>query len=137
MRHFGLFAACAVAMLIAPLAFGGGLLGVFQGTIVKSSSLNAKTQEQWVYVQSRSGSVRKVNIAKALVEYDESIPAKLRLKNPAESLRLATEVRITAEQDRTSDGDGDWQAQHVLILPVKASIHDKGKVPPRKVITTS
>src|SRR2546423_8534985 len=102
-----------------------GLLGVFQGTIVKSSRLNAKTKERWLYVQSRNGSVRKVNIAKALVEYDDDVPAKQRNRQPAEGLALDTEVRITAEQDRNRDGSGDWQAEHVLILAPRAPAKTK------------
>jgi len=123
MRRLALLSLCL--LISACLVHSEGLLGVFQGTIVKSSRLNAKTKERWVYVQSRNGSVRKVNIAKALVEYDDDVPAQQRNKQPAEALGLDTEVRITAEQDRNSDGSGDWQAKHVLILAPRAPARTK------------
>ena len=116
---------CCLTFLLATNTPASGLLGVFQGKIVKAYSLDSKTHERWVYVQSRSGSVRKVNIARALVEYDADVPAKERLKNPSQSLHMATEVRITAEQDRTNDGSGDWQAKNVLILAPKEPVKNK------------
>src|SRR5207302_1577115 len=84
MRRLVLF--CLCLLISAGSAHSDGLLGVFQGTIVKSSRQNAKTKERWLYVQSRNGSVRKVNIAKAVVEYDDDVPTKQRSKQPAESL---------------------------------------------------
>ena len=141
-----------IAVLLATSGLvSAGLLGVFQGKIVKSSAVNSGSKsksappEHWLYVQSRNGSVRRVNIAKALVEYDDDVPAKQRHKNPAESLRLATEVRITAEQDHTDDGSGDWQAKHVLILapiapvqnpPVEKKTGPAKTGPTRGVVTT-
>ena len=101
---------------------------------MKASRTDSKTQERWVFVQSRSGAVRKVNIAQALVEYDEAVPASQRHKNPAESVALAAEVRITAEQDRTADGSGDWQAKRVLIL---ARSPAKDKTSPSKGLTAT
>ena len=96
---------------------------------MKASRTDSKTQERWVFVQSRSGPVRKVNIAQALVEYDEAVPARQRHKNPIESVGLAAEVRITAEQERTADGSGNWQAKRVLIL---ASTSAKEKSSPSR-----
>ena|SRR5579864_1721107 len=132
MRRSGLIGICVIALFSATTHLASaGLLGVFQGKIVKSSAVNSGSKsksappEHWLYVQSRNGSVRRVNIAKALVEYDDDVPAKQRHKNPAESLRLATEVRITAEQDHTDDGSGDWQAKHVLILAPSAPVEKK------------
>ena len=136
MRRSGLVSLCVIAMLLAgPRQGSAGILGVFQGKIVKATSVNAgsksktKLPQHWLYVASRNGSVRRVNVARATVEYDDDVPAKQRHKNPAESLRLATEVRITAEQDHTDDGSGDWQAKHVLILaptlPAKNKEGDK------------
>src|SRR5438105_126206 len=123
MRRFVLLVLCI--LICSGAAHADGLLGVFQGTIVKSSRPNAKTHERWLYVQSRNGSVRRVNIAKAPVEYDDDVPAKQRNKQPAEALGLDTEVRITAEQDRNSDGSGDWQAKHVLILGPRSPARTK------------
>jgi hypothetical protein len=149
MRRSGLFVACFIALLLTPPRHASaGLLGVFQGKIVKASTIHSgaksksKTPARWLYVQSRNGSVRRVNVTKALVEYDDDVPAKQRRKNPAESLRLSTEVRITAEQDRTDDGSGDWQAQHVLILAPTTPAENKpgpGKARPATtpgVVTT-
>ena len=78
--------------------------------------------------------MRKVNIAQALVEYDEAVPARQRHKNPIESVGLAAEVRITAEQERTADGSGNWQAKRVLIL-ARASAKEKS-YPPRGLAAT-
>jgi hypothetical protein len=132
MRRSGLISVCFFALFLAATNLASaGLLGVFQGKIVKSTTdhpppSSSKLPQHWLYIESRNGSVRRVNVSSARVEYDDDFPPKHRRRNPADALRLRAEVRITAEQDHTDDGSGDWQAQEVLILaPVAAQDRKK------------
>lgn len=93
----------AGVLVLSPVA-QGKILGVFQGTIIKAS-------KQYLCVQGKSGFVRKVNVAHAVVEYDEQFPARGRRAHPTDGLKVAALVRITAEQKNQS-----WQASEVLIL---------------------
>jgi hypothetical protein len=96
------------ALALCPAA-DGKILGVFQGKIIKASSVcDAK---RYLYVQGKSGFVRKVNVSHATVEYDDDFPAGGRSKHPSDALQVATLVRITAEQKNQS-----WLATEVLIL---------------------
>ena len=67
-----------------------------------------------MYVQGKNGSIRRANIAKAVIEYDDDYPQAKRLKIAADSLIKAAVVRVTAEQDAAKDGE--WQATNVLIV---------------------
>lgn len=82
--------------------------GVFQGKIVTPK----RPKRGWLIVLSKNGFLRQVEVAKAHVEYDDDFPAKERRKHPAESLRPATIIRVTAQQGR----DGEWHAKHILIV---------------------
>jgi hypothetical protein len=99
-------------VLLIGAASAGSITGVFQGKIVQTPA--AKSKAKWLYVQGRNGAIRRANIAHAVVQYDEDYPAAKRRKRPAESLLQAIEVRVTAEQDETKDGE--WHATNVLIL---------------------
>jgi hypothetical protein len=122
----------ATALLLLALALcpisDAKILGVFQGKIIKATA--TKAGKQWVYVQGKTGFVRKVDIAKAVVEYDDDFPVEARVATPAQALKVSAEVRITAQQRKDV-----WLADEVLILapnpaenPKKAAslrLHDK------------
>lgn len=106
--------------LAASSAFAGSITGVFQGTVVQVPAAKSQAQgssksaPRWMYVQGKNGSIRRANIAKAVIEYDEDYPQAKRHKQPAESLIKAAVVRVTAQQDQAKDGE--WQATNVLIV---------------------
>jgi hypothetical protein len=105
---------CATAAIAASAA-----LGVFQGEIVKPP----QTQDsKWLFVQSRNGNLRRVDISKAKVDYDQSIPQARRHKAAKEDLRPSVLVRIVADQDE----QGEWQAKNVVILSLEPQ-HPKGR----------
>lgn len=80
------------------------ITGVFQGKIIKASA-------RYLYVQGKTGFVRKVDVATASVEYDDDFPAKGRLKKPSDALKVSANVLVRAEQRK-----GNWKASEVLIL---------------------
>lgn len=104
-------------VLVGVLALGAPvhakILGVFQGKIIKAS-------KRFLYVQGKSGFVRKVNVAHATVEYDDNFPAAGRAAHPVDELKVATLVRVTAEQK-----NDNWQASEVLILAPESAPGDK------------
>jgi hypothetical protein len=106
MRASGLLFAFAV--FVAPLM--AAAIGMFQGNVVHPDGTDASPK--WLYVESHSGQLRRVNISRATVSYDEGIPQRMRAKKAADSLASATKVRVTAEQDP----DGEWQGKEVVIL---------------------
>jgi hypothetical protein len=103
----------AIALLVLSLLFcpvsEAKILGVFQGKIIKTSA--TKAGKQWLYVQGKTGFVRKVDVAKAVVEYDDDFPVEARVAKPAQALTVSAEVRITAQQKKDV-----WLADEVLIL---------------------
>lgn len=98
-----------VALLLLCPAVDAKILGVFQGTIVKTPSPTGG--KRYLLIQGKSGFVRKVDVTKATVEYDEDFPTAIRSARPAEALTLRTEVRVTAQQKKDV-----WLADEVLIL---------------------
>jgi hypothetical protein len=103
----------AVLLLLTTLVFcplsEAKILGVFQGKIIQKTS--TKSGRQLVYVQGKNGFVRKVDVARAVVEYDEDFPVETRLAKPAQALTVSAEVRITGQQKKNV-----WLAEEVLIL---------------------
>lgn len=97
-----------LTFVLSPLA-DAKILGVFQGKIIRK--LPTRSGKQWVYVEGKSGFVRKVDIAKAVVEYDDDFPTEARVAKPAQALTVSAEVRITAQQKKDV-----WLADEVLIL---------------------
>ena len=114
MRYSRLLAVTTLALCLWPVstAFAGSSTGVFEGRIVQLPKANSRVK--WLYVQGKNGAIRRANIAKAVVEYDEDYPAGKRHKRAADSLGQTIEVRVTAEQDEAKDGE--WQATNILIL---------------------
>lgn len=87
-----------------------GVPGTFRGTVVKGPD----HQRGWIYVAGRNDTLRKVEITRATVSYNESVPVRLRAKTPKQSLVEGTEVRVTAEPDN----HGAWFATEIEILRV-------------------
>ena len=103
MRRLRLLCLLSVTAFVSP-AFAGSITGVFQGTVVQLPSAKAQAKTKWLYVQGKNGVIRRANIAKAVIEYDDDFPAKHRHKLASESLIKAAVVRVTAEQDEARDG---------------------------------
>ena len=91
------------------VAVSAGTPGSFRGTIVDGPHSGEKN---WIYVQGRNGMARRVDISRARVIYDESVPTAGRLAKPEDALISGAEVRVTAEQG----SDGEWKASRVEIL---------------------
>lgn len=110
MRGRSSFAGVLIALLMILCAAAlAGTPGSFRGTVVETDQ---QTIPGWIYVQGRNGAIRRVEISRARVDYDDSVPAASRNRKPQEALVAGTEVRITAEQG----GDGEWRATIVEIL---------------------
>src|SRR3954468_15269813 len=110
MRPLRLLAVLALTSFFSSV-FAGSITGVFQGTVVQLPSAKSQTRTKWLYVQGKNGVIRRANIAKAVIGYDDDFPAKRRHKLASESLIKAAVVRVTAEQDEARDGE--WQATNV------------------------
>lgn len=102
-----------VGVLVLGAPAHAKILGVFQGKIIKAS-------KRYLYVQGKSGFVRKVNVTHAVVEYDDDFPAGGRAAHPSDELKVATLVRVTAEQK-----NDNWQASEILILAPESAPGDK------------
>jgi hypothetical protein len=119
-------------ILASVLASQGRILGVFQGQIVRGPYVHDKGK--WLVVQSRNGYVRKVEISRANIEYEEDFPASARRTKAEESLVEAIEVRITAERANSGKGDGDWKATEILILNPKTPGTERTSVAYKPVV---
>jgi hypothetical protein len=92
-----------------------GTPGSFRGTIVDTPQ--GAAAKNWIYVQGRNGMARRVEISRARVTYDESVPAANRRGDPVDALTPGVEVRVTAEQGT----DGEWRASRIEILKAAVS----------------
>lgn len=99
-----------LAVLVLSAWTNAGTPGSFRGTIVDGPQASAG--KHWIYVQGRNGMARRVDISRAQVTYDESVPASTRLAKPENALTPGAEVRVTAEQD----DNGEWRASRIEIL---------------------
>jgi hypothetical protein len=97
-------------LLLFSISLSAGTPGSFRGTVVDGPP--SGSEKQWIYVQGRNGMARRVEISRATVSYDESVPAATRLPRPKDALVAGAEVRVIAEQG----SDGEWQATRVEIL---------------------
>lgn len=102
------------ALIIVLAILAAATPGSFRGTIVD----NPNAAKGWIYVQSRNGTARRVEISRAKILYDDDVPTAERLLKPEEALLPGTEVRVTAEQD----SDGEWHATQVEILKTGVSL---------------
>ena len=98
--------ATSVLCLLADAATPGS----FRGTIVEGDK--GAPESGWLYVRSKNGSLRRVDISQAAVDYDETVPAAERKPSAREQLVIGAEVRVTAEQTN----DGEWRASRIEII---------------------
>lgn len=66
----------------------------------------------FVYLKARNGNMRKVEMTKAVIAYDDSVPKEQQTTAAREALKPGVDVRITAEQE----GDGEWHASRIDIM---------------------
>ncbi len=92
-----------------------GTPGIFQGRIYQPAS--SSVPQGWIFVLGRNHMLRKVEISQATVVYAESVPTGQRADHPHSALVDGTEVRITAEQDKS----GEWRASRVEIIKLSRS----------------
>jgi hypothetical protein len=103
---------CVLIVFSCAVAAWAGVVGVFQGRIVRPTGV--KAEDGILYVRARNGMARKVRVEKAVIEFDEDVPKSQRRKDPARSLCDDTLIRVTAEQ--SDKEDGEWKALNILIL---------------------
>ena len=108
------------ALLVAcVLSLTAEVSGTFRGIIVHAPK--GEATQGWIYVAGRNGNLRRAEVSHAHVLYADSVPLRLRAKDPEQSLKEGAEVRVTASQD----GDGEWRASRVEILKVREFHHRK------------
>ena len=106
----GIFVALFV-LLFPVLSFA--TVGSFRGVIVPGPS----QQAGWIWVRGAHSTLRKVEVSRAEVVYDKTVPSSDRQRQPKMSIKMGVEVRVTAELD----GGGVWRATKVEILNLKAA----------------
>jgi len=74
------------------------------------------TDDQWIYVQSKNGVLRHVDISSAQVTYEAGVPRERRQNPAVRALRPGVKIRVTAQQD----ANGEWRASQVEITGVSA-----------------
>jgi hypothetical protein len=99
---FMIFGLCLVAMAGTP--------GTFRGVLVEGPT--SSRSDGWVFVKGKNGMLRKVEIQRADVHYEESFPQAKRKGTPKAALKPGIEVRVTATQGT----DGEWHASEVEIV---------------------
>ncbi len=97
-------------MLLLSAAALAGTPGSFRGVIVNGPE--AERHEGWIFVKGKNGMLRRVEIAKATVAYDDTYPTEKRVQSPRVALKPGIEVRVTASQGT----DGEWHAIRVEIM---------------------
>jgi hypothetical protein len=92
------------------LALLAGTPGTFRGVLVEGPT--SSRADGWVFIKGKNGMLRKVEIRRADVRYEESFPEEKRKRTPKSALRPGIEVRVTAIQG----SDGEWHASEVEIV---------------------
>jgi hypothetical protein len=110
--------ACGLALTTSHAA------AFFEGTIVAPPAEHLRAG--WVYVLGRNRSVRAVDVSRAELAYDDSVPKSGRCEHPAE-LPEGAQVEVEAEINDA----GEWIASRVqvLSLPVTKSTKTANPVP--------
>ncbi len=99
-----------LSILFLAVCTWAGTPGSFRGVLVNGPE--SQRHDGWIFVKGKNGMVRRVDIAKAEVRYDESYPQEQRSSIPRVTLKPGIEVRITATQGK----DGEWHATSVEIM---------------------
>ena len=99
-----------LAILFVMPLMGAKTPGIFRGVLMEIPQGEPTTG--FVYLRARNGNMRKVEIAKAVIAYDASVPKEQQTTAPSDALKPGADVRITAEQE----GDGEWHASRIDIM---------------------
>jgi hypothetical protein len=99
-----------VTLWLMALPLLAGTPGTFRGVLVEAPS--ASHTDGWIFVQGKNGLLRKVEITRAAVHYEETFPPEKRKNSAKASLKPGIEVRVTA----TQGNDGEWHASEVEIV---------------------
>jgi hypothetical protein len=89
--------------------------GIFQGKVVDPPADEA-VRPGWIFVQGGNHSLRRVEIAHAVIVFGQQVPSSQRRKCGPECLESGQEIRVTANQDSA----GEWRASRVEILRLAA-----------------
>ncbi len=108
MMKRALFVVSTVFLLC--LSAAAGTPGTFRGVLVEGPA--ATHVDGWVFVKGKNGMLRKVEIKRADVRYEDTFPEEKRKKIPRAALKPGIEVRVTA----TQGSDGEWHASEVEIV---------------------
>jgi hypothetical protein len=87
--------------------------GSFRGKVIEFPT-GKGSASGLIFVMGRNGALRRVQVGSARVSYDQHIPTKFRHKQPNESLKHGTDIRVEAEEN----GHGTWRARTIQILGV-------------------
>lgn len=115
----------AVLLLTSLQSFG--VSGSFRGTLIGTPAKHGKAR--FILVKSKNGQTRHVDISKAKVVYEETVPDTDRKKTPEASLTPGIDVRVTGELD----AQGEWRASEVEIVgPDQPADDEEGMPDPRE-----
>ena len=84
-------------------------VGNFSGRLV--SGPEGDSTHHWIYVLGNKGSIRRVDVSGAAVEYGSGFRKGDRRSDARESLRAGAQVHVTAAQNAT----GEWKASRVTV----------------------
>ncbi len=104
-------AASLVLLLVSP-AFASTPAS-FRGKVIEFPN-EKRSAPDLIFVMARNGALRRVQVGKARVSYDEHIPARLRYRQHSQGLKHGAEVRVEAEEN----GHGLWRARTIEIIGV-------------------
>ena len=116
------FILSVLSVLVLPLYASAPAM--FRGRVVEIA--DQPKQAGIVFVMGRNGSLRKVQVGQARVEYGDAIPEKFRKTEPSDSLVQGADVRVEADEASA----GLWRARSIEILQVPGSPKPKEYVPP-------
>ncbi len=71
-------------------------------------------QRGWIYVAGRNESLRRVEVTKAVVTYDDAVPERQRSRAAREEIVEGAEIRVTGEPD----AKGEWHASEIEIVKI-------------------
>jgi hypothetical protein len=115
----------------------------FRGKVIEPASAPAEDGKQGnhlIYVMSKNGALRRVEVSKAKIVYSEDVPRSTRPSDSLAALKHGTEVRVLAEEN----GSGIWKAKNIEILslpdpeadqPPKRKAEPEADTPPGPVLT--
>lgn len=114
---------------ILTLASFAGTPGTFRGVVVQGPA--SARVKGWIFVQGKNGMLRRVEIQKAKVDYDEEYPQNKRQASPREALKEGVEIRVTAEQG----SDGEWHASQIEIVEPGSGTEMPPRADPTRKVT--